>query len=219
MNEKWNMSGLIIEGICGTGKTVLLNALIQSERFVKKNYPSSVILSEHQTQRVLERKEREEGLTVFDNIRLLDQHISYLEQLNLQLDQMQWCRYNQTDMRIPYILERFHFTHVYHYDHMLWNNVIKIDQRLAGINCKTCILTVNSEILASRLFTGRDETWMNYLKRFGSSREEILDYFVRQQDQLLNLVDISDLETLVIDASYPNTEKAVEIVLDFWGAC
>ena len=109
MNEKWNVSGLILDGICGTGKTTIFRSIIQSERFVQKSFLSSVVLSEHQTQRVLERKEREKGLASSDNVCLLDQHVAYLELMRDRLEQMQWSENNRTNMRIPYLFERFHF--------------------------------------------------------------------------------------------------------------
>ncbi len=218
MEKNWNISGLIIEGISGTGKTALLNSLIKSTDFRDKKYPSSIILSEHQTQRVLERKERDEGLCISDNIELLDSHLSYLEALDNQLAQMQWCRSKQVHMRIPYILERFHFTHVYHYNHISWEDVEKIDLRLSAINCKLCILTLTSKLLEKRLFYGRDEAWSNYLKRYGDSNEKILEYFIEQQDQLIELAGKSRLETLIIDASIFSIDAIGNKVLSFWKA-
>ena len=104
----WNMSGLILEGISGTGKTTLINSMLRTNSFTEKTYLSSIILSEHHTQRVLEKKEREQGLTREDNIRLLNSHVNYISSLYSQLDQMSWCRKKSTAMRIPYLLERFH---------------------------------------------------------------------------------------------------------------
>ena len=218
MNNSWNISGLILEGISGTGKSTVLKALVNSERFVKKTYPSSIILSEHQTQRVLEQKDRETGLTVSDNILLLDQHVSYLEQLNDRLEKMLWCRNNQTNMRIPYILERFHFTHVYHYNHITWKDVKSIDLRLSDINCKSCIFTLNREILEKRIFTGRDAAWNNYIQRYGDTPKQILEYFINQQDELLTLSDKSKLDSKIIDASDLSIDDMLNQVLDFWGA-
>jgi len=218
MEIKWNVSGLIVEGISGSGKTSILSELLKSERFVNKSYLSSIVLSEHQTQRILERKEREEGLSVQDNLSLLDEHISYFENLNNQLNRMQWCRSNQTSMRIPYILERFHFTHVYHYNHMGWGDVQEIDNRLSAVNCKVCLLTADPEALRSRLLTGRDSSWMNYLKRYGDTDDKIVKYFVEQQSSLIELSRKSELQTLIIDTSGSSPDDNIDMILDFWGA-
>lgn len=216
MKETWNVSGLILEGISGTGKTTILNKLLNSEQFLNKSFLSSIVLSEHQTQRVLERKEREEGLSVFDSIGLLDQHIKCIEGLNNNLNQMQWCRANQTYMRIPYIFERFHFSHVYQYIHMKWADVDPIDSRLADINCRICILTADFETLKSRLLSGRDEAWMRYIKRFGETEDQIINHFLQQQNQVLELAKMTKLETLTLDTSKTTIDDCIESIFNFY---
>ena len=205
-------------GICGTGKTAVFRALIQSDRFVRKSFLSCIALSEHQTQRVLERKEREHGLVAADNISLLEQQVTYLESLGDRLNQMQWCHENRSNMRIPYILERFHFTHVYHYKHMRWEDVADIDSRLANLNCKLCLLTMDTSVLKHRIITSRDAGWREYLKRYGDSDEEIVGHYVMQQKTLHRLCKQSKLETLIVDTTDSDIEKVVEQVLDFWGS-
>jgi len=218
MNENWNISGLILEGICGTGKTTVLRAIVQSDRFVKKSFLSSIVLSEHQTQRVLERKEKEEGLTSADNLALLDQHVRYLESLRDRLDETDWCQNNRTNMRVPYIFERFHFTHIYHYSHMNWEDVQNIDSRLANLNCKLCLFTIDHSLLEHRIITGRTSGWLDYLKRYGKTNEEILEYYDKQQKLLRSLCEKSKLDTLIVNTTDMSVEKTLNQVLDFWGA-
>lgn len=218
MNENWNISGLIIDGICGTGKTTIFRALLQSERFVRKSFLSAFVLSEHHTQRVLERKEREQGLTSQDNISLLDQHVSYLEALHRRLDRMDWCRNNRTNMRVTYVFERFHFTHVYHYPHMSWEEVEEIDRRLAMLNCKLCLLTISDSALEQRIIRNRPPAWRDYLKRYGETDEEILKYYATQQNLLRDLCGKSALETLILDTTHLSADETLARVLDFWNA-
>lgn len=218
MKDNWNVSGLILEGICGSGKTTIFRSLLQSERFVQRSFLSAIVLSEHQTQRVLERKERETGLTTVDNVGLLDQHVSYLEAVRNRLNQMEWCLNNRTNMRVPYVLERFHFTHVYHYPHMTWEHVQPIDRRLAELNCKLCLLTVPEGLLRERIITSRDSGWREYLSRYGETDEEILRYYATQQQLLRGLCEKSELDTLVLDTANMSTQDTVNQVLDFWGA-
>ena len=218
MNTNWNMSGLILEGVSGTGKSTILRALHRSKLFVQKPFLSSIVLSEHQTQRVLERKEREEGLTRSDNLALLDHHVSYLESMRDRLDQMQWCNSNETNMRVPYILERFHFTHVYHYNHMSWADVRGIDLRLAKLSCKTCLFVVDDSIFEDRIITGRDSGWLNYLSRYGKTNDEIVQHYIEQQKQLLNLCEKSEMETLIINTTKLSVDETLSRALDFWGA-
>ncbi len=216
MNDNWNISGLILDGVCGTGKTTLFRALQQSEAFSHRSFLSVIALSEHQTQRVLERKERDTGLATDDNVALLDQHVSYLETVQNRLNQMEWCQNNRTNMRIPYLLERFHFTHVHHYNHMSWSDVEDIDRRLAELNCKLCLLTVDDSILADRIISGRNAEWRNYLSRYGETDDEILEYFAEQQKLLRALCDESELDTLIVDTTKASVEDTLDQVIKFW---
>ncbi|MFC1601889.1 hypothetical protein ACFL34_06015 [Candidatus Sumerlaeota bacterium] len=218
MTENWNTSGLIIEGICGTGKTTLFHALLQCIRFVQKSFLSTIALSEHQTQRVLEHKEREQGLAPADNIALLDQHVTYWESIHTRLEQMPWRQDNRTNMRMLYILERFHFTHVYHYRHMNWRDVQGIDARLAQLNCKLCLLTMSDTMMEQRIITSRDAGWRDYLKQYGETNDEIIEHYIAQQELLRRLCEQSQLDTLIIDTSESSIDTILPQVLDFWGA-
>ena len=59
-----NVQGLILEGISGTGKSSVLRALLRHDFFVQKPFFSSLVLSEHHTQRVLEAIEKERAIKV-----------------------------------------------------------------------------------------------------------------------------------------------------------
>ena len=217
MDDNWNISGIILEGICGSGKTAILKRLLRCPRFVGKACDSSIVLSEHQTQRVLERKEREAGLTVEDNLGLLDQHVSYLEGLAGRLATMHWCDKKKTNMRIPYILERFHFTHATHYSHIHWDDISEIDSRLAGLNCRLCLLTIDEATMERRIITARNSGWLNYISRFGGSNAEIIAHYKRQQDQFLEIAEKSGLEVLVLNTSEIDLKESVETLFNFWG--
>lgn len=218
MNETWNLSGLILEGVCGTGKTTILRSLQQSERFSCRSFLSAIVLSEHQTQRVLEWKEKEVGLTTADNVGLLNQHVSYLEAVQDRLSQMNWCQNNRTNMRIPYLFERFHFTHVCHYNHMSWSHVEDIDRRLSELNCKLCLFTVDESKLEDRIICSRNAAWRDYLSRYGRTDDEIIAYYAEQQRHLLSLCEKSELDVLVVDTTNIVVEETLGQVIDFWEA-
>ena len=84
----WNMNGLILEGIAGSGKSSVLRALTTHEVWTRKPHLSSIVLSEHQTQRALEAKERREGLQIEDHLDLLAEIVGMLEQFSRRLRQM-----------------------------------------------------------------------------------------------------------------------------------
>jgi thymidylate kinase len=212
-----NIAGLIIEGVCGSGKSTVLRELAQSAQFQSRPGLSTIVLSEHQTQRVLESKERSDGLKPADNIDLLDQHVKYLEDLNDRLVQMPWAENGRSNMRLAYIFERFHLTHVSHYEHISWEDVQEIDNRLSRLHCKAILLTADRAVLEQRTISGRDSDWRKYIERFGESDTEILDHYVSQQSLLQTLCDKSKLDTLAVDTSEIDIETALNCIIKHWG--
>ncbi len=212
-----SISGLIIEGVCGSGKTTILKKLTESPRFQNKSGQSTIVLSEHHTQRVLEKKERTAGLRRADNLNLLDEHATYLENMNERLARMPWAENGRSNMRLAYIFERFHLTHVSHYEHMQWEDVQDIDNRLARLNCKAILLIVDRHELQQRVEIGRDSGWREYLTRFGETDSEITDHYLGQQCVLQKLCERSKLEILMISTSEVDAETTTARILDHWG--
>lgn len=217
MSANRNISGLILEGICCAGKTSVLRALIGSPQFTEKGFVSSLVLSEHHTQRILEKKEREQGLTTSDNVTLLQHQVAFLESLGQRLEPMEWLDRNRTGQRFCYLLERFHLTHVCHYPHMSWDHVEDIDRRLAAQGCKLCLLTIDDATIEQRLVLNRNEEWKQYVKKYGSSAGEIVAHYSRQQRMMINLCNASMLEFVEIDTSKMTVADTVANVMNFWG--
>lgn len=213
----WNTNGLIVEGIAGTGKTTAIRALLASEAWTKKGYISSIVLSEHQTMRVLEAKERQGTLRVEDHIKLLSNIVSMIEQLDTRLSDMDWLARGRDGHKLPFLFERFHFTHVYHYPDVCWQDVQGIDQRLAALNTKVCILTIDLNVMKQRIIGDtKKNSWKTFLNRFGEDDAAIIQHFIQQQETLLRLSQQTCLPCHMIDTSNSPTETVVGGVLDFW---
>ena len=121
-------------------------------------------------------------------------------------------------MRIPYVLERFHLTHVCHYAHVKWEDVEGIDRRLAKLNCRLCLLTVQHSALKQRVIRDRSSDWREYLKRFGETDDQIVAHYAGQQELLCSLCERSVLDSLIVDTTDAGTDETLRCVLDFWGA-
>lgn len=213
-----DVNGLIVEGVAGTGKSTAIRSLLASETWIRKGYISSIVLSEHQTQRVLEAKERSDRLQIQDHQALLSNILCMLEHFNTGLQGMDWSARNRQAHKLPFLFERFHFTHVFHYPEMTWEDVRDIDRRLLALNAKVCVLSINPDVMMKRIVGDTNKHgWQSYIQRFGQSQEEIVDHFVKQQEQLLGLTKLSRLPCHIIDTSNTPPQSVVEQMLDFWG--
>ena len=217
MNQNRNISWLIFEWIPWTGKSTTLEALIGHSKWINKKYKSEVILSEHQTQRVLENIESNIWLKKSDNISHLEKIIEHLEFLNDNLGKTLWSKNNRVNHKIPFILERFHLTHCYHYDHLSWEDLSEIDKRLNGINSKICLFIIDDKDIEDRIINDYNKQWRwDYLQKYWKDKNEIIEYFIKKQKELIEISKKSCLPVKIINTSEKNIDNVVEDVLNFW---
>lgn len=216
MNNK-NISGIILEGVAGTGKTTTLYKLLASKYWNNKPFLSSVILSEHHTLRVLENKRLDKTHTKNDSVELLDDHIDYLEAIRTKLKQTSWLERDRTAQKMPFVLERFHLSHVYHHDNVAWTDVDSIDKKLYNLNAKLFIFTIKPEDMKHRIIEDYNKSgWQDYLKTIGKNDSEIIEYFSKKQEEYLSMAKRSHLDTVLIDSSTMDTDSIVKIIFDEW---
>ena len=209
--------GLILEGVSGSGKTTVLQALLRSERYLERGYLSSLVLTEHHTQRVLEPKQRREGLSVEDNVGLLRCHLETIRALEAHLRRTDWAAGGRTRHRVSYVLERFHLTHVYHYPHVAWGDVEDVDGALARLGCKLCLLTADRSVLEERVTDARkNPEWRRHLASLGADRREVVDHLVAQQEAFLEICRASSMPYIVVDTSRTRGPEAAEEISAFW---
>ncbi|WP_058485708.1 hypothetical protein [Defluviitalea phaphyphila] len=212
-----NMNGLVFEGISGSGKTTILKCLLKNNTYINRKALSTIVYTEHQTQRILEKKDRENILKIEDNLNLLWDIINTLKRLDKRLNERDWNGKSYEESKISYIFERFHLTHVCHYPHITWDMVKPIDTKLSLLGCKICLFTVNEDMLYKRLFRRKESCWLEYLKRYGDTEKEIIKNFMIQQEKFINLCKISSIPSMIIDTSYQEEKYIVDKIIDFWG--
>ncbi len=211
-----NLNGLIVEGIAGTGKSTFLYELQKSEHWQNKPFISSVILSEHHTLRVLEQKHLKDERTKEDSISLLDSHVSRLEQLKNNLTQTDWLERDRVAQKIPFVFERFHLTHVYHYDDLGWGDVASIDSRLNKLSARLALFTIDEADIKERIIEDYKKAgWQDYLQTLGSSETEIIDHFVTKQNQILDLSKESSIPLRVFNTSKLRGKDLTRAVIEF----
>lgn len=214
----WNVKGIIVEGVAGSGKSSAIRAILDSEVWRKKNHISSIVLSEHQTQRVLEAREKTGDLRKEDHFTLLSDIVGMIEKYQQRLGQMDWASRNREAQKLPFLLERFHFSHVFHYPGMTWEDVAGIDQRLSALDTKVCVLSIDADVMFERIVKDyRKNGFQNYIRQFGNNDKEIVLHFQKQQEKLFELVKRSVLPIQIINTSSKSPQKTADEILEFWG--
>lgn len=212
-----NMTGLILEGVCGVGKTSVLRALQAAPEFLERGGASLICLSEHHTQRVLEPLEQSSGLSAADHCAHLGGLLDFLAGLDARAARQDWSARGRGAHRVCFLLERFHFTHAVHYPYLDWNDLAGVDARLGGLNARVAILTASPDALSKRLFDpARDAGWFAYLRTISPDRDKVVAHYLAQQEQLLALRKKTCLPCQTFDASAAASAALAQQILDFW---
>ncbi|GAB6138395.1 hypothetical protein [Halanaerobaculum tunisiense] len=208
-------TGIIFEGIPATGKSTIIRNLLKVPEILERDFMSFLTYGEDITQRVLEKKYNQGQLTREDNLELLNNIIDPLEKYKAYYQKRGWdC--SQVEHRYAFLLERFHITHVTYFDHLSWGDVVEFDKKLARLNTKLCFLEMGSQVMSERIIYSRGQKWRNYISRYGATEEEIIDYYLSQQERKKKLVTRSKLPSLILDASQANWDELVAQIVDFW---
>jgi hypothetical protein len=184
--------GVILEGVACSGKSSLLRALLSQPSFVGRAGGSSIVLTEHHTQRVLESNGPRVLLRVQDNLDLLREHSDYLGKVAGRLRRMtRWQEGCLSNPRVIAVIERFHLSHVLNYEHIDWDHVADIDGLLAEIGIRLCLVITHADELRRRICDDRGGAWGAFLTEPGQrgsfsehpSDEAKVRYFVKQQER------------------------------------
>jgi thymidylate kinase len=215
--------GVVIEGVTCAGKSALLGALLGHPAFVRRAGASSLVLTEHHTQRVLESLGPRANLRLDDHLTLLRSHVDYLAGIATSLDRMtRWTAERRTNARFLAILERFHLTHVIGYPHVQWQDVADLDATLATLGVHLCVLRLDPAELRRRIRSDRSAGWGTFLAEPGHrdafthapDDDEKAEHFTRQQERLLTLAARSRMPRLELDTTTLSPAECARRVLD-----
>ncbi len=206
--------GLLLEGIPGSGKSTIFAALRSARRVAARDEPSRFFLSEHLTQRVLERAHRSGSLNPADHREHLGRLVGDIRAHRDALADRGFAGGGKTG--ILYAMERFHLTHAIYYPHLSWDHVEGIDRDLGELGCRLCLLTADAADLRRRLLRPRWPGWLAYIQGYGSNPGEIVAHYRSQQEEYIALLERSCLPHLIVDTSRLGRDAALRRILDFW---
>jgi hypothetical protein len=205
---------LLVEGTSGVGKSTLIDALIH--RHVETAQPrkirSLIHFAQSHTYGPLAVGEDNGTLTIEENRRHLERITCTLEWLHagVQEHTRPWCFV---------IIDALHLTHCVRPGIVKWNDVEDFDRRLAALGCKLVFLEASPAQLWERgiLPRAQDQFIQQYAKKFGTTLEEIHQYFVREQQTLDALFQKSAIPKLRLN-NESWRDNALTETQAFWAA-
>lgn len=204
------MSGLIIEGICATGKSMIVDNLINRDSYKSKK--SKVQLSEHLTERVIENI----NPTLNQRLSLLEQYVNIFEEIQSTFYNSRFKDTKSRDIIPCYLAERFHFTHAIETNS--FEDFRNIDSRLNNLKFKVVALIMDEDSIKDRLkdtFNRRNKMWYNYVMSFGGL-EGASKKYSGMQKRLLEYTSKSSLPVKVINTTNMKWEKYLDDIEEFW---
>jgi hypothetical protein len=201
------VTGILLEGVTGAGKTQTLRALMHHSEF-STLLGSGRVFDEDET--FGEFMAEIEGQEISDrrHFRRLDRVLTLLEQDAASIRD-----------RAGFVLERFHLS----YYALLpdWDLYAGFDGRLARLKCLTVLLHIPDQDLELRCLDRKDRagtTWSDdMIKHFGS-RAAVLDAIVQSVGRRREAAQKSRLPILEIDTDSRSWKAYADQIVEAWKA-
>jgi len=204
------MSGLIIEGICASGKSLIFKGLTNSPEYLKKQ--SKIQLSEYLTERIIENVKP----PTHHRVNLLSGYVDLIENIHTNFYSSRFQNTQSSSVKPCYILERFHLTHAV--EAMDFESFKAMDQRLRAMDFKLLVLKMEDGVIKERLedtFSRRPNTWKSYVLSFGGLEGAFIKYQA-MQNRLLDYASKSSLRVEIIDTTSQSWEHYIEQSKRIW---
>ncbi|AFS77243.1 hypothetical protein Curi_c01630 [Gottschalkia acidurici 9a] len=204
------MAGLILEGVCTSGKSTILKYISNNERYIRME--TKIQLNEFMTERVIEYPRPK----IEERIKLLQNYVEIIDNLNSNFYNSRFKRIQQSEVKPCYLLERFHLTHSV--EELNFLPFKDIDKKLNELNFKLVILTIDENIISKRLedsFKRRNNSWYRYIMSF-EGIEYASEKYKNMQEKLVEHSKLSVLDTKIINTSKCNWQEYTNEILDFW---
>lgn len=187
------MKIIILEGIATSGKTTLKEKI--SGRLIDRNLKFEVINEETTLLPLLNNTDKEISLEFLREI--------LNNALNKDIDVI--------------IFDRLYFTHIFRTKSTL-EDFSQIENILLEYDTLLVLLTIQGDQIEQRILGAmkhRDESWNDFVRMKGTD-DEIVEYYTNQQKRLLELAQLSKLETLIIDTSNLGYDEIGELVVGYF---
>ncbi len=204
------MSGLIIEGVCATGKTILFKGLTRSKAYMSRQ--SKIQLNEHLTERIVECIKP----TVQQRVDLLSGYVDMFNMIHSNFYNSKFKDTLEIDKKPCYLVERFHLTHSV--EAKSFEYFRSIDEKLTALDFKIVMLIMDKEVIKDRLedtFHRRTTKWYNYVMSFGGL-DGACDRYSKMQELLIQYSELTSLPVKIINTTDLEWERYIHTADEFW---
>jgi len=197
--------GIILEGQSCSGKTSIFNA-------IKKQHPSQtdaernvIYLAEHYSQNLNFVNGKLQKLTQEENLKVLSDRISMLEQLSDYANAM--GEHSRCSRGLFFVFERFHLNYAFCFNAMSSQTYIELEQRLCTLNTHTVLCTISPENAKQRI-----------LHRASSANESVtqdqIDQYIKTQQQFINCAHSSTVPTTIMNTDELDWDGYAKMILE-----
>lgn len=197
--------GIILEGQSCSGKTSIFNA-IKNRHSVEKDAERNVIyLAEHYSQTLNMINGELKNLSQEENLRVLSDRISMLEQLNKYVNSM--GEHSRRSRGLFFVFERFHLNYAFSFNDVDSLEYLELEKRLHNLNAKVVLCTISAEKTEQRL---RHRS--NYTN--DEVTQESINQYIERQQHFINIANRSSLTTMIINTDDLIWDSYAEIILN-----
>jgi hypothetical protein len=197
--------GIILEGQSCSGKTSIFNAIKHchfSEDDAERN---GIYLAEHYSQNLNWVNREFQRLSRDENLKVLSDRISMLEQLNNYANSM--GEHSRRSRGLFFVFERFHLNYAYCFNDISSDEYVKLEQRLINLNAQAVLCTISPENTTRRLV--HRATYINE----AVTQENVVEY-IQNQQRFVDFVSMSSVPTMVISTDNMDWDGYARMILD-----
>lgn len=197
--------GIILEGQSCSGKTSIFNAIKRCHLQEDDAERNVIYLAEHYSQNLNWVNGEFRTLSREDNLRVLSDRISMLEQLNNYANSMGMS--SRHSRGLFFVFERFHLNYANCFNEISSDEYVKLEQRLSNLNALAVLCTISADNTAQRL-----------LHRATYTKEEVtkesIAQYIKNQQSFVNCANKSTVPTIILNTDSMDWDGYARIILE-----
>ncbi len=197
--------GIILEGQSCSGKTSIFNAIKRCHLLEDDGERNVIYLAEHYSQTLNCVNGELQMLSQEENLRVLSDRISMLEQLNNYANSM--GEHHRWSRGLFFVFERFHLNYAYSFNDITSTGYLKLEQRLINLNAQVVLCTISHENTEQRLI--HRSTYTNEVVT-----QEGITKYIENQRHFVELAKKSTVPTMIINTDDLNWDGYARMILN-----